>query len=288
MTERSSPDSVQDAMQECVDIAMQYDDCGGEFIAQKIRDRILSLQPATPSPIAQSSECSCDWATGECQGPVGCKAVAQAIAQSSEGESAVAATPSNPTACPTSDPSWPESQPCSICGAFGPWFDTPQNGECVEATGGDAMADEVQAATPPRYIVDGLPELPDDDADFTPYLARKIIAKYQELLRGVAQAPTAPDVELERDMWIAAAGGEAEIGKREAAKAEALYLLVNEAQAALVEFKRWCRTDISRKSWDALHALEDVLSRPVGPNIPLSDLANDLQQASSVSSTEGK
>jgi hypothetical protein len=199
-----------------------------------------------------------------------------------------AATPSNPTACPTSDPSWPESQPCSICGAFGPWFDTPQNGECVEATGGDAMADEVQAATPPRYIVDGLPELPDDDADFTPYLARKIIAKYQELLRGVAQAPTAPDVELERDMWIAAAGGEAEIGKREAAKAEALYLLVNEAQAALVEFKRWCRTDISRKSWDALHALEDVLSRPVGPNIPLSDLANDLQQASSVSSTEGK
>jgi hypothetical protein len=93
MTERSSPDSVQDAMQECVDIAMQYDDCGGEFIAQKIRDRILSLQPATPSPIAQSSECSCDWATGECQGPVGCKAVAQAIAQSSEGESAVAATP---------------------------------------------------------------------------------------------------------------------------------------------------------------------------------------------------
>jgi hypothetical protein len=314
MTERSSPDSVQDAMQECVDIAMQYDDCGGEFIAQKIRDRILSLQPATP------------------------------------------------TACPTSNPSWPESQPCPICGAFGPWFDTPQIGECVEATASDAVAGEAGfsliasdiaeqraqvaaalrspneaatpteplrdalgwlvncvecevnlpgtttvfqlrlakakealaapaqpvAATPPRYIVDGLPELPDDDADFTPYLARKIIAKYQEILRGAAQAPTAPDVELERDMWIAAAGGEAEIGKREAAKAEALYLLVNEAQAALVEFKRWCRTDISRKSWDALHALEDVLSRPVGPNIPLSDLANDLQQASSVSSTEGK
>jgi hypothetical protein len=154
----------------------------------------------------------------------------------------------------------------------------------------EALAAPAQpvAATPPRYIVDGLPELPDDDADFTPYLARKIIAKYQEILRGAAQAPTAPDVELERDMWIAAAGGEAEIGKREAAKAEALYLLVNEAQAALVEFKRWCRTDISRKSWDALHALEDVLSRPVGPNIPLSDLANDLQQASSVSSTEGK
>jgi hypothetical protein len=36
--------------------------------------------------------------------------------------------------CPTSDPSWPESQPCSVCGAFGPWFDTPQIGECVEAT----------------------------------------------------------------------------------------------------------------------------------------------------------
>ena len=39
-----------------------------------------------------------------------------------------------PALCPTSDPSWPESQPCSVCGAFGPWFDTPQIGECVEAT----------------------------------------------------------------------------------------------------------------------------------------------------------
>ena len=38
-----------------------------------------------------------------------------------------------PVLCPTSDPSWPESQPCSVCGAFGPWFDTPQIGECVEA-----------------------------------------------------------------------------------------------------------------------------------------------------------
>ena len=38
-----------------------------------------------------------------------------------------------PALCPTSDPSWPESQPCSVCGAFGPWFDTPQIGECVEA-----------------------------------------------------------------------------------------------------------------------------------------------------------
>lgn len=31
------------------------------------------------------------------------------------------------------------------------------------------------------------------------------------------------------------------------------------ARTALVEFKRWCRTDISRKSWGALHALEDAL-----------------------------
>jgi hypothetical protein len=53
----------------------------------------------------------------------------------------------------------------------------------------EALAAPAQpvAATPPRYIVDGLPELPDDDADFTPYLARKIIAKYQEILRGAAQ-----------------------------------------------------------------------------------------------------
>jgi hypothetical protein len=39
--------------------------------------------------------------------------------------------PASPTACPTDDPSWPESQPCTVCGAFGPWFDTPQNGECA-------------------------------------------------------------------------------------------------------------------------------------------------------------
>ena len=32
------------------------------------------------------------------------------------------------------------------------------------------------------------PALPDDDADFTPDLARKIIAKYQELLRRHAQS----------------------------------------------------------------------------------------------------
>lgn len=38
-----------------------------------------------------------------------------------------------------------------------------------------------------------LPELPDNDADFTPDLARKIIAKYQELLRAAAsQAEAAP------------------------------------------------------------------------------------------------
>lgn len=30
--------------------------------------------------------------------------------------------------------------------------------------------------------MDKLPDLPDDDSDFTPELARKIIAKYQELL----------------------------------------------------------------------------------------------------------
>ncbi len=35
---------------------------------------------------------------------------------------------------------------------------------------------------------------------------------------------------------------------------------ISEAKAALTEFKRWCRTDISKKSWDALHALEDALA----------------------------
>ena len=32
-----------------------------------------------------------------------------------------------------------------------------------------------------------------------------------------------------------------------------------QAQAALIEFKLWCRTDISRKAFDALHALEAAL-----------------------------
>jgi hypothetical protein len=36
--------------------------------------------------------------------------------------------------------------------------------------------------TEPPKRVNELPELPDDDADFTPDLARKIIAKYQEML----------------------------------------------------------------------------------------------------------
>lgn len=53
--------------------------------------------------------------------------------------------PATPTACPTSDPKWPEGEPCSVCGAFGPWFDTPQIGECVEATGGDAVAGDAKA-----------------------------------------------------------------------------------------------------------------------------------------------
>lgn len=37
-----------------------------------------------------------------------------------------------------------------------------------------------------------LPKIPDDDADFTPELARKIIAKYQELLRRHAQCKLDP------------------------------------------------------------------------------------------------
>jgi len=44
------------------------------------------------------------------------------------------------------------------------------------------------AQTPPM----NLPEIPDNDADFTPDLARKIIAKYQELL-GVAQTTAKQD-----------------------------------------------------------------------------------------------
>ena len=72
---RSSPASVQDAMQECVDIAMQYDDCGGEFIAQKIRDRILFLQPATDE--AARTRCPHDMGFDNELGPIGCRLVGQ-------------------------------------------------------------------------------------------------------------------------------------------------------------------------------------------------------------------
>jgi hypothetical protein len=50
------------------------------------------------------------------------------------------------------------------------------------------------AALPDRPQAEGvkLPEIPDDDSDFTPDLARQIVAKYQELIRRLA-APAAID-----------------------------------------------------------------------------------------------
>jgi hypothetical protein len=45
-----------------------------------------------------------------------------------------------------------------------------------------AIGDMIYALTEPKKRVNELPELPDDDADFTPDLARKIIAKYREML----------------------------------------------------------------------------------------------------------
>lgn len=42
------------------------------------------------------------------------------------------------------------------------------------------------AANPPQVT---LPEIPDDDADFTPDLARKIIAKYQDYIHSLTAAP---------------------------------------------------------------------------------------------------
>jgi hypothetical protein len=47
--------------------------------------------------------------------------------------------------------------------------------------------------------VRALPEIPDDDADFTPDLARKIIAKYQELLCALPAAKMREALEFIRD-----------------------------------------------------------------------------------------
>lgn len=147
-----------------------------------------------------------------------------------------------------------------------------------------ALGEEYKAVTIGRDPA-GITEAEWNAEGLTKLLTEQIIENRTALSSAAAQPPIDPDIELERDMWIAAAGGEAEIGKREATKAEALCSILSEAKTALVEFKRWCRTDISRKSWNALHALEDVLSRPTGPDVPLSDLANDLQRASSLPST---
>lgn len=52
-------------------------------------------------------------------------------------------------------------------------------------------------ALPPAQEAMKLPDIPDDDADFTPDLARKIIEKYQDLLR--ARSPDSPGrQEIER------------------------------------------------------------------------------------------
>lgn len=44
---------------------------------------------------------------------------------------------------------------------------------------------QVEGSNPSERATTDLPDIPDDDADFTPDLARKIIAKYQQLLRAV-------------------------------------------------------------------------------------------------------
>ena len=68
------------------------------------------------------------------------------------------------------------------------------NDDCIVSAYSAAGRPEVAVAAwntrhgdaPPSLA---LPEIPDDDGDFTPDLARKIIAKYQQLLRAAPQPP---------------------------------------------------------------------------------------------------
>jgi hypothetical protein len=58
-------------------------------------------------------------------------------------------------------------------------------------------ADEIERLTAlaqsnAEHITNNLPPLPDDDADFTPALARQIISKYQEAIRAPAQSDAEP------------------------------------------------------------------------------------------------
>jgi hypothetical protein len=89
-------------------------------------------------------------------------------------------------------------------GEFGEWWSAHRTNHdfsrAMIETGYEEKADAMQAvvdavltsmdpAAPQGQ--DELPELPDDDADFTPDLARKIIAKYQEIIR--TRAPDATE-----------------------------------------------------------------------------------------------
>lgn len=70
-----------------------------------------------------------------------------------------------------------------------------------------------------------LPKLPDDDADFTPDLARKIIEKYQEILRDPRQAVLAEAMEVIDNMRVADAGdfSPSRSGSIDEARSNALY-----------------------------------------------------------------
>lgn len=62
--------------------------------------------------------------------------------------------------------------------------------EFYRTQGDMAHAIEVylQAVQPVPVVTDDLPEIPDDDSDFTPELAREIIRQYQKLLTATAIA----------------------------------------------------------------------------------------------------
>src|SRR5690554_2241553 len=79
--------------------------------------------------------------------------------------------------------------PCPFCGGEAKPPEEQTAGYWVECTEcksrGSRRFFEIAAIaawnrrTPPAAVPAGLPAVPDDDSDFTPELARKIIAKYQ-------------------------------------------------------------------------------------------------------------
>jgi hypothetical protein len=165
---------------------MQYDDCGGEFIAQKIRDRILSLQPATPTE-AQIVTGAIAIAKSQGHDPDEPAPLTTMCTEDNapvpwwmvfmeESEACLKAVmPATPTRALSADERW--------CLANNISYNDPT----MKATDGDAVAGEAKAAIEALIIC--AEQVTDDDGSIRPH-ASAAIAKGRAALRSPDAAAT--------------------------------------------------------------------------------------------------